>query len=46
MEICQCEKQDHNLRTNFFGCAGFEVVDNPGFKSIEEGIDTAKDSKS
>lgn len=25
--------------TNFFGCAGFEIIDNNGFSTIEEGID-------
>lgn len=30
---------------NFFGCAGFEIVDNPGFKTVEEGIKAAKDAK-
>jgi methylmalonyl-CoA mutase len=24
--------------TNFFGCAGFEIIDNPGFRSLEEGV--------
>jgi methylmalonyl-CoA mutase len=27
--------------TNFFGCAGFEILDNPGFKTSEEGISAA-----
>jgi len=31
---------------NFFAVAGFEVIDNNGFESIEEGIDTALKSKS
>ncbi len=26
---------------NFFGCAGYEVIDNLGFKTVEEGIDSA-----
>lgn len=26
---------------NFFGCAGFEIVDNNGFKTIEEGVNAA-----
>lgn len=26
---------------NFFGCAGFEIIDNPGFTTIEEGIEAA-----
>ncbi len=30
---------------NFFGCAGFEIVDNLGFKTIEEGIEAAKATK-
>ena len=31
--------------SNFFGCAGFEIIDNPGFNTIEEGIKAAKASK-
>jgi methylmalonyl-CoA mutase len=31
--------------TNFFGCAGYEIIDNPGFKSIDEGIHAAIKSK-
>lgn len=27
--------------TNFFGCAGYEVIDNPGFSSIDEGVEAA-----
>lgn len=30
---------------NFFGCAGYEIVDNPGFNTIEEGIEAAKVAK-
>jgi len=30
---------------NFFGSAGFEVVDNLGFKTAEEGVDAALGSK-
>ncbi len=30
---------------NFFGCAGFEIVNNVGFKTIEEGIEAAKKAK-
>ncbi|MCQ2334758.1 MAG: methylmalonyl-CoA mutase small subunit [Paludibacteraceae bacterium] len=26
---------------NFFSCAGYEVVDNNGFKTVEEGVDAA-----
>ncbi len=29
--------------SNFFACAGFEVIDNNGFDSIEEGIKTAQE---
>ncbi len=29
---------------NFFGCAGFEIIDNPGFSSVEDGINSAKAS--
>ncbi len=27
--------------TNFFGCAGYEIIDNLGFQSVEEGVDAA-----
>jgi methylmalonyl-CoA mutase len=30
---------------NFFGCAGFEIIDNPGFDTLEEGISAAFKSK-
>jgi methylmalonyl-CoA mutase len=30
---------------NFFGCAGFETIDNLGFKTIEEGVEAFIDSK-
>lgn len=30
---------------NFFACAGYEVVDNLGFKSIEEGVEAARKLK-
>jgi methylmalonyl-CoA mutase len=30
---------------NFFACAGFETIDNHGFKTVEEGIKAAMDSK-
>jgi methylmalonyl-CoA mutase len=31
--------------TNFFGCAGYTIIDNPGFKTIEEGVKAALNSK-
>ena len=31
--------------SNFFGCAGFEIIDNIGFRSIDEGVKAAKNSK-
>ena len=31
--------------TNFFGCAGYEIIDNNGFKTVEEGAKAAVDSK-
>ena len=34
-----------NFASNFFACAGFEVVDNLGFKTIQEGIEAAKTVK-
>lgn len=27
--------------TNFFGCAGYEIIDNLGFDTVEQGIDAA-----
>ncbi|MFO8000071.1 MAG: methylmalonyl-CoA mutase family protein [Marinilabilia sp.] len=27
---------------NFFGCAGYEIIDNLGFNTIQEGVDAAK----
>ncbi len=27
---------------SFFGCAGYEIIDNLGFKTIEEGVEAAK----
>lgn len=31
--------------SNFFACAGYEIIDNLGFKSIQEGIDAATEKK-
>lgn len=30
--------------TNFFGCAGFKIIDNPGFGTVEEAVDSWKKS--
>lgn len=30
--------------SNFFGCAGFEIINTNGFASLEDGINAAKDS--
>ena len=30
---------------NFFGCAGYEIFDNPGFKNTDEAINAALDSE-
>jgi methylmalonyl-CoA mutase len=30
--------------TNFFGCAGYEILDNAGFASVEEGVEAALDA--
>lgn len=27
--------------TNFFGCAGYEIIDNLGFETVEQGVDAA-----
>jgi methylmalonyl-CoA mutase len=32
--------------TNFFACAGFDIIDNNGFATVNEGIQAARDSKS
>ncbi len=32
--------------TNFFGCAGYEILDNMGFNSVDEGVKAALASKS
>jgi len=29
---------------NFFGCAGYRIIDNPGFNSVQEGVDAAIES--
>ncbi len=34
-----------NFASNFFACAGFQVVDNPGFKTLDEGIAAAREVK-
>ena len=31
--------------TNFFGCAGYEILDNMGFNSVDEGVKAAMASK-
>ncbi|MBP1672868.1 MAG: methylmalonyl-CoA mutase [Bacteroidetes bacterium] len=31
--------------TNFFGCSGYEIIDNAGFNTIEEGIEAAKNAQ-
>ncbi|MBD5316037.1 MAG: methylmalonyl-CoA mutase small subunit [Bacteroides sp.] len=31
--------------TNFFGCAGYEIIDNLGFETVQEGIDAALEKK-
>ncbi|HPE40182.1 MAG TPA: methylmalonyl-CoA mutase family protein [Bacteroidales bacterium] len=30
--------------TNFFGCAGYEIIDNAGFNTVQEGINAAFDA--
>lgn len=30
---------------NFFGCAGYEIIDNIGFTTVKEGIDAAMEAK-
>ncbi len=38
------QKARANFSINFFGCAGFQIIDNPGFETIEEGIEAAEKS--
>ena len=38
-------KARSGFATNFFGVAGYEIVDNAGFKSAEEGVKAALDAK-
>ena len=37
-------KARSQFAANFFGCAGFEIIDNLGFDTVEEGITAAKDA--
>ncbi|MCX6245162.1 MAG: methylmalonyl-CoA mutase family protein [Bacteroidetes bacterium] len=34
-----------SFSTNFFGCAGYEIIDNSGFGNVEEGVKAALESK-
>ena len=38
-------KARSGFATNFFGVAGYEIIDNAGFKTAEEGINAALESK-
>lgn len=38
-------KARSNFASNFFACAGFQVVDNAGFKTLDEGIAAAREVK-
>jgi len=38
-------KARSQFAANFFGCAGFETIDNLGFETIDDGIKAAKDEK-
>ncbi len=38
-------KARSQFAANFFGCAGFEIIDNPGFSTVDEGIASAKEAK-
>ncbi len=31
--------------TNFFGCSGYRIVDNPGFRTIDDGVSKALESE-
>ena len=30
---------------NFFGCAGYEIIDNNGFETVQQGVDAAMEAK-
>jgi methylmalonyl-CoA mutase len=38
-------KARSQFAANFFGCAGFEIIDNLGFPTIEKGISAAKEAR-
>ena len=38
-------KARSGFATNFFGVAGYEIIDNPGFKTAEEGVKAALEAK-
>lgn len=38
-------KARSGFATNFFGVAGYQIIDNPGFKSADEGVKAALESK-
>jgi methylmalonyl-CoA mutase len=35
-----------SFSAGFFGCAGFEIIDNLGFETVEQGVEAALDAKS
>jgi len=38
-------KARSQFAANFFVCAGFDIIDNPGFETVEEGIEAAQQAK-
>lgn len=38
-------KARSGFATNFFGVAGYQIIDNPGFKNAEEGVKAALDAQ-
>ena len=34
-----------SFSSGFFGCAGYRIIDNPGFKAVEEGVEAVKAQK-
>jgi methylmalonyl-CoA mutase len=38
-------KARSQFSANFFGCAGYEIIDNPGFETVEEAVMAALSSK-
>ena len=43
-KLCDWQ-QNVQFSSNFFACAGYKIVDNLGFETVQAGIDAALDAK-